>query len=244
MGIAAAVVAVIGLLALVGGALKKMEANGVSGAPLVSTGDAASRGSEVANSKGAIAVQGRPVAQQMLHSPVTNTPCLYFSLEVIGEWGKGEDKDEKHYVDHWEAADFGIDDGSGAVGVTVKKESSFDAEQSFKKRVNEGMLSDFTGAGGEIQFENYTFHNPRNSVAERFTCVEKIVRVPDRLYVCGKSDGNKIVEPGLTRLIMSTKTQEELVGGTQKYAMILFGVGALCLAVGGVLGIVAAVSGP
>ena len=64
-------------------------------APLASTGDAARRGAEVADQKGALSAQGRVIIDRPLRSPVSGTECPYFKVKCTARWKDGDESKEK-----------------------------------------------------------------------------------------------------------------------------------------------------
>jgi hypothetical protein len=231
-----------GILALIWGGMQKFKAGRLAKAPFVSTADAAARGAQVADPKGAISVQGQVQLQQPLMSPVTGTPCMYYELKVVGEWKDGDSTESKDYVHEKSAAQIYVNDGSGPVAVHASEGGDFEPyTKTFDETQKEGFLADLKGAfgaGQAIMFGNYAFANPTMSKANKFTCTEHVVPVQQQLYVCGKADGVGVGAPSWTSLIMSYKTRDELLGGTAKAAKNFLIGGGAATAVGTVVGII------
>src|SRR5262245_37606076 len=103
----------LGIVGLIWGVMQKLKAGRVADAPLVKTGELAARGPAVAGPKGAVSVQGAVVCQQPLQSPVTGTPCLYYSVKCTATWKDGDSEKSKVLDEQKVAAQFAIDDGSG-----------------------------------------------------------------------------------------------------------------------------------
>src|SRR5207248_8916787 len=115
------------------GAFFKFKSARLSKAPLVSTGDAAQRGAQVAGEKGAISVQGAVRVQEPLIAPASGKPCLYYELKVVGHWKSGETNHSKNYVEEKHYAQFAIDDGSGPVPVLPAKGGDIDTVKRFEE---------------------------------------------------------------------------------------------------------------
>lgn len=87
--------AALGTIAVIWGIMQRMKAGRVAGAPLASTGDAARRGAEVADQKGALSAQGRVIIDRPLRSPVSGTECPYFKVKCTARWKDGDESKEK-----------------------------------------------------------------------------------------------------------------------------------------------------
>lgn len=243
MTYAAAILIVAGIVALVWGAMQKFKAGRLAKAPFVGTGAAASQGAQVAGERGAISAQGTVQLDQPLMSPVTGTACLYYELEVVGSWKDGDSRKSKTYLDEKHAAAFSINDGSGPVQVNASQGGDLDPlDKAFDETKKEGFFADLKGLVGKgepIMFGHYAFQNPINSKASEFRCIEKVMPIQQQLYVCGKSEGSAITAPNWTSLIVSSKSRDELLGGTAKAAKGFLMGGAAAAAAGTVVGIIA-----
>src|SRR5690606_31546726 len=107
----ATIVLVVGVLLVGVGIYQRIKAGRVSKAAHVPTGDAATRGASVAGKGGAISVEGPVVCPEPLLSPVTQTPCLYYEVEVTGHWKEGNNNRSKKYYDDKLGVTFAVDDG-------------------------------------------------------------------------------------------------------------------------------------
>ena len=242
MGSIAAIIVGLGIIVVIFGAMQKYKAGRLSKAPFVSTGDAAMKGAALAGARGAISAQGDVVVQQPLRSPVTGTECLYYELKVVGEWKDGDSTKSKDYVDEKACAEFFLNDGSGAVRVDASQGGDFDPfNKTFEETKKEGFLADLKGAVGKheaIQFGHYAFVNPTLSNANKFTCIERVMPVQSRLYVCGRNEGNLITAPKFAALVMSSKSRDELMGSAAKTAKLCLMGGAAAAAAGTLLGVI------
>lgn len=248
MGGIGIILVVLGIIGLIWGLMQKFKAGRLSKAPFVKTGDAASKGDSVAGEKGAISVEGNVKCDQPLLSPVTGTPCLYYELKVIGTWKDGDSNQSKDYVDEKQAATFTLDDGTGGVKIVAGKGGDFEPmEKTFDETKKEGFFADLknaVGKGQPMMFGKYAFNNPPMSKADKFQCVEKVVKVQPKLYALGKLEGNAIGSPSWTSLILTNKSRDELLGSTAKGAKNFLMGGGIALALGVILSIIGAVMAP
>lgn len=242
MGTAAAVVVVIGIIAMVWGGMQKFKAGRIAKAPFVKTGDACRRGAELAGAKGAISTYGNVEIRTPLRSPVTGTECLYYELKVTGEWKEGESTKSKDYVDDKVSADFGLNDGTGTVLIDARRGGDFEPfNKTFEETKKEGFLADLksaVGRGEAIPFGSYAFQNPTMSKANKFTCTEYVLPVQRALFACGRAEGGVITSPKFTSLILDHRSRDELLGNAAKSAKLFLFGGAAATAAGTVLGIV------
>lgn len=247
MGAIAALIVAIGIVALIFGGYKTWQAKKLAGAPLAPTGEIVSKGDEVSGEKGAISAEGDVNCPKILISPVTKTECIYYELKVEGSWKDGDSRKSKTYVEEKVAAGFTLDDGSGPVPVDASQGGDFDClEKTFNETKKEGLFADLksaVGKGEPMMFGEYPFENPAMSKADTFECTEKVVKVPARLYVCGKHAEGVVTSPGWTGLIMSTKSRDELLGGTQDTAKKTLIGGGIGIGVGILLGIISSFIG-
>ena len=240
MGAIAALVVAVGILIVIYGSIQKFKAARLTAAPLVSTGDAGARGSEVAGEQGMISAQGAVKCDAPLTAPASGKACLYFELHVTGTWKDGDRSQSKEYVADKVAAEFTLDDGSGPVEIHALEGGSFDLEKTFDENQKEGIFADLKNAVGNkepILFGQYSFDNPAMSKANTFHCVEKILPVSERLYACGRTEGNAIVAPGFKSLILSAKSYEQLLGDTAAGAKKALVGGGVVIALGMILGL-------
>lgn len=242
MGIAAVLLTVGGIIALIWGGMQKFKAGRLAKAPFVKTGDAATKGESVAGEKGAISVEGQVKTQELLTSPVTGTECLYYELKVVGKWKDGDSEKSKDYVDEKSAAAFALDDGTGAVRIAADQGGDFDClEKTFEETKKEGMFADLksaVGKGEPIMFGQYAFENPAMSKANKFECIEKVVKPQPQLFALGKLENGMIGSPSWTSLVLSNKSRDELLGSTAKAAKNFLIGGAAAAGVGVILGVV------
>jgi len=82
------------------------------------------------------------------------------------------------------------------------------------------------------------------STADKFQCIEKVVKVQPKVFVLGKSEGSSIISPNWTSLILSKKGRDELMGSTAKAAKNFLMGGGIATALGVILLIVASIMAP
>jgi hypothetical protein len=240
--------AALGIIGIIYGFIMRAKVGRVAGAPFVKTGQATNPGAAAPN--GAVSVEGNVECPQPLLSPCTHTPCLYYELKVVGYWKQGETAKSKNYVDEKRGTAFSLNDGSGAISVLAGEGGDFEPmERTFNETKKEGFLADLksaVGKGEAIMFGQYAFQNPTNSVANRFECVERVLKVQSRLYANGRLDGGTIQKPGWRGLILDARGRDEVLGRAMKASKIALGVGAGALVVGTALGLIgnASSSGP
>lgn len=243
MGAVAAIVVALGIVALIWGGMQKFKAGRLTKAKFVKTGEAASSGAQLVGNGGTLSAEGNVEARQTLRSPVTGTECLYYELKVEGFWKDGENTKSKDYIDEKMSADFAINDGSGPVGIDASGGGDFEPfKKTFEETKKEGFLADLksaVGKGEAIMFGNYAFENPTMSKANKFVCTEHVLPVESKLFACGRFENGRIIAPkGLTSLILSNKSRDELIGSAAKSAKMFMMGGAAAAAAGTVLGLV------
>jgi hypothetical protein len=241
-------IALVGLVALAFGGLQKFKSGRLSKAPFVKSHDAATRGDQVAGDKGAISVEGDVKCPEPLISPVTGTPCLYYEVKVVGHWKEGDSTKSKDYFTEKKAAAFAVDDGTGAVPIAADSGGDFELEKKFDQTKKEGVFADLKNAFSKnkepIVFGNFSFENPPMSKADKFTCTEYVLPIPQRLYVVGKHTAGVIGPPNWTSLILSKKSREQLMGSTAKAAKFSLIGGGAAATVGVALAVVGHLTAP
>jgi hypothetical protein len=240
LGFFAAVLIMGGLLALVYGAMRKMKAGRLTDAPLVSTGDASTRGAQVANPKGSISAQGRLLCQQPLISPVSGKQCLYYRVKVTAVTKSGDETKEKTIEDVKAAAQFALDDGSGPVWIDATQGGVNDDEETTSMNKEIGIIGGLTG--NALQFGNYSVQAGILSIGTKYVVEETLWPLPasGSMFACGKSNNNTIAPPGWRELIVSNKSRDELLAGVTKAAKQFLVGGGAVTGVGAVTAVLAA----
>ena len=229
-----ALVAFVGLLALVGGVFSRVRAGRIANTPFATTGEVAQKGAAVASEKGAISTEGRVVAATLATAPVSGTMCLYYDTVVTARWKTGDHQHTQRVSEEKIAAPFLLDDGSGQVRIDASKGGDFEMKTTFSKKQSRGLMSAFTGK--PLSFGDRGFIVPQGirigmtvvpDHAE-FEVVERCLPASEFLYANGKVDtGGAIGSPSWTSLVLSTKKRAELLAGTAQMAkMLLIGGGA------------------
>lgn len=241
---------------LLGGILKKLRAGRIGKTPFAAPGQIALNGKQLADAKGSIATEGHLRHGQLLTSPVSQTPCLFYKLSVEAEWKVGDSSKKVTIVDDAQAIPFSVSDASGEVGVTVDPKNSSDivsAKPFDGKGFSRGLLGQMTAKPLEITpafsipaTVHYTemgkqWEVPSNA---KFIVTEHLLEPKPFLHVNGKLlDDGSIGSPKWTNLLISEKTRDALLADSLGMAKKLFiggGVGALAGAVVMVIGLLTA----
>jgi hypothetical protein len=242
MGVAAAVLIGLGIVAAIYGIMMKMRAGRVIDAPFVKTGEAAQKGTAVASPKGAISVEGNVSCQQPLTSPVTGQTCLFYEVKVTATWSDGKNQKTKELGGEKRAAQFALDDGSGPVWVDARDGGDFEPEQVKTETKGTGLIGGI--AGQDLVFGNYRVSTGMLSMGTKYTVKETVLPAVPRLYVCGKvGSSNEIMKPGWRNLLMTNKTRDDFLSHATASAKYAFIGAAAGVVLGGALGVVAALTG-
>jgi E3 Ubiquitin ligase len=232
------IVIALAIIGIIYGIMMWVKAGRVSAAPLVSTGDAASKGLQVAGPKGAISAQGQVFCQQPLYSPVTNKPCLFYEVKCTATWKEGDRQKTRELDKTRLAADFYLNDGSGPVRIDASAGGDFEPSETKTETKGTGLIAGI--AGGDMVFGNYRVQTGMFSLGTKYTVEEKVFPFQQSLYACGKvaDQGGTITAPGWRSLILSNKNRDELLAHATKSAKIAVFGGAGGFVVGLVLSIV------
>lgn len=238
------VAVMLGVIGIIWGIFNKIRAGRVVDAPLVTTGDAATRGAAVASPKGAISVEGNVTCAQPLIAPVSGVPCLWYSLKCTASWEDTEGKKSKELEDRKEGTTFTIDDGSGPVTVDAGKGGTFEPTKTTKQSKGAGLIGGITGQA--IQFGNYTIEpGLLGGVGRTYEVEEEYMPVQPFLFACGVVGPNNVIKaPGFRSLMLLPDTREKLLGAAQKTAKLSLAGGAAAFVVGAALTVVAQVFFP
>lgn len=231
----------IGIIVLIYALMQRAKVGRVS-APLFKTGALAQGGAAAAGDGGKASVEGAVLCQQPLISPCTGKPCLYFHVKIVGRRKEGDKTTENTLRDDKQAAQFAIDDGSGAVAINAIEGGDFDPEEKFTERTKTGLLGGLVGQ--ELQFGNLRVASGVLALGTEYTCEESILPIQQRLYVNGKMTGNALGKPGFPRsMIISHKTRDEVLGAAQKGVKYSLMGGLGSVGVGVILGVVSSFVG-
>lgn len=227
----------LGIIGIIWGIFQKMKAGRVSDAPFVKTGDAASKGLQVATPKGAISVEGAVQCAAPVTAPVSGQPCLWYHLKATVSWKDGEESKSKELENQKVAAAFSVDDGSGAVFIEASEGGDFEPTQSKKDSKKVGLIAGIKGT--DLTFGSYTISTGIGSMEETYEVEEEYMPLQPRLYVCGKAtERGVITSPDWRQLLLSNKTRDELLGSAQKTAKMSLLGGGIAFAIGSGLALV------
>ncbi|GAC1354652.1 MAG: hypothetical protein NVSMB47_08030 [Polyangiales bacterium] len=215
----------IAVILAIAGVLQMNKGKKILAAPFKKTGEVASNPS-VADAKGNISTEGAIVTRDVLTSPQTNTPCVYFEFKVEREVEEVKYTDKGRQVNkHWQTIEerkqgtvFGLNDGSGPVGVDPTQ-GGLDVE----------LKQTFSGApGGGSGLANLL------TGGTRYRATEKILPVQGNLFAMGKLANGTITKADgmLGKLMLSTKGRDGLVGHTKKMSTIFYAIGGVLLVAG------------
>ena len=223
----------LGLIGLIYGIVQRLKAGRLTDAPLVSTGDVAMRGRAAAGPKGQISAQGNVICHQPVIAPFTGIQCLYYEIKCTARWKDGDTAKSKIIDEQKVAAQFMIDDGSGAVAVDAREGGDFEPMQRKSEMKGTGLIGGLVGA--EMQFGNYRVNTPILDVGTKYEVEEELLPLVPRLYACGRvgEGGNFIASPSWRQLIVSAKSRDELLASATKTAKIALLAGGALLLVGG-----------
>lgn len=232
----------VGVLALAGGALQKYRSGRIAKTPFARTGDVASKGAAVAGDKGAISTEGRVVAPQLVTSPVTQTPCLFYEVKVLAKWKSGDQRRSKLLQDGKLAAPFSLDDGSGPVPIEAGQGGDFELKRTFHQTKGKGIVDAFKGGG--IHFGDHGFTVGTGQIVDRvripdtakYEVTERCLMPADQLFALGKlTEHNAIGSPSWASLMLQPRQRDELLAGTSRFANRLLAGGGGVSALGTLL---------
>ncbi|MFO0740455.1 MAG: GIDE domain-containing protein [Labilithrix sp.] len=223
----------LGLIGLIYGIFQRLKAGRITDAPLVSTGDVASRGRAVAGAKGQVSAQGIVSCAQPVIAPFSGVPCLYYEIKCTARWKDGDTQKSKLIDEQKVAAQFVIDDGSGAVPIDAREGGDFEPTQKKSETKGTGLVGGITGT--DLEFGNYRVNTPILDVGTKYEVEEEVLPMVPRLYACGRIGdlGNVIAAPSWRALILSAKSRDELLASATKTAKLSLIAGAALLLVGG-----------
>lgn len=231
----------LGIIGIIWGVFNKIRAGRVVDAPMVKTGEAASKGASVASPKGAISVEGKVACQHPLVAPVSGVPCLWYSLKCTATWKAGDVTKHEDLDEQKTGTQFTVDDGSGPVIVDASSGGDFEPTKKSKQSKAATLVGGITGQ--TVQIGSYVV-NPKLCVGMGWTyeVEEEYMPVESFLFVCGAvGSNNSITSPKWRQLMLTNETREKLLGGAQKTAKLSLIAGAATFVVGSALTVVAQV---
>jgi hypothetical protein len=226
---------IIGLAALGFGAFQLMKEKKILAAPFKKTGEIA-KNPVSSDPKGMMSTEGNVVPPQTpVLSPLSKTACLYYEVVITRKWEKTEQTQDGAKTTKGSStvetlkggAEFGLDDGTGAILVDASKGGDFD---NLKKQADAGgvHMSD-----GYVKFGELRIPTPRSGSDDYtlgFEAVEKIVPVGGSMFALGKLENGKLGKPGWRSMMFSTKGRDGLLSATakkKKFSFIGGGIGTV-----------------
>lgn len=243
----------IGVLALIGGVIQKVRAGRIGNTPFAGTGQVATQGRSVADAKGSISTQGQVQTQQLLTSPVSGAPCVYYAMKLEVEWTEDNVEHKYTVTEDAQAVAFALNDGSGpaVVHIDAKRGGEFPSQKPFeRKKFSRGLMASLGQRPLEVtpQFTipaSVQVQGPLGRMLEvpvtaTYYVSEQYLEPKGPLYVNGKlGDDGSITSPNWTSLILSDKSRDDLLASTMGFAKKAFIGGG----VASPLGVVALVVG-
>jgi hypothetical protein len=226
---------IVGLAALGFGFLQHLKGKKILAAPFKKTGEIA-KNPVSSDPKGMMSTEGTVVAPKTpVLSPLSKTACLYYEVAITRRWEKTEQTQDGAKTTKGSdtvetlrgGAEFGLDDGTGAITIDASKGGDFD---NLKKQGEAGgvHMSD-----GYVKFGELRIPTPRSGSDDYtlgYEAVERIVPVGGSLFALGKLENGKIGKPGWRSMLFSTKGRDGLLASTakkKKFSLIGGGIGAV-----------------
>jgi hypothetical protein len=232
----------LGIIAVIIGVYMRMRASRVAAAPFVKTGEAAAKGSAAANPKGGISAEGNVSCPTPLMSPVSNKMCLYYEVKVTAEWKDGDTHKTKELSKEKRAAQFAIDDGSGPVWIDAREGGDFTPSEVSDQTQSTSLMGGITGQ--DLMFGSFRVSTGMLSLGTKYNVRETILPAVQRLYACGKvGSSNEILAPSWRQLLLTNKTRDDYLSHAMQSAKYAFMAAGGMVVVGGILGVVAALTG-
>lgn len=245
----------VGVLALLGGLRQRMRLGRLSTTPFAPPSEVASKGKAIADPKGSISTEGQVKHGDLLTSPVTKTPCLFYAMKLEAEWKVGESETKKTITETTEGMVFQVTDAQGQVSVHVEpnihatKDDLALTEKYSRKKFSRGLLGSMTSKPIEVtphfQIPGSVYYESGGKQYEvpshaNFFITENVLEPKPFFYVNGKlNDDGVIGKHNWIGLLVKEKPRNELIGETGAFAKKLFigggvgaGIGAIVLVIG------------
>ena len=217
------IIAGVGALLAVGGAIIRSRAGRILAVPL-------GRTAEIPRANGPFSAQGAVRAQQPLSAPCSHTPCVLFELvieaKVKEKRGGNTQTSWKKVATHRQGSMFALDDGSGAGFVRGTDDLEGDLEQTFKGAP--------PGGGGLGALAGYVAQHPSfgpSAEILEYRVTERVIRADGQLYALGTA-ANGQLGGGAKKLLVSTRGREAMAGAAKTRSLIMFIAGGLAVAGG------------
>lgn len=260
MTVIGGIILFVGVLALLGGLRQRMRLGRLSTTPFAPPSEVASKGKSLADPKGSISTEGQVRHGELLTSPVTRTPCLYYMMRLEAEWKVGESETKKTITETTEGSTFQVVDANGQVSVHVEPNlhATGDdlalAEKYARKKFSRGLLGSMTSKPIEVtphfQIPGSVYYESGGKQYEvpshaNFFVTERVLEPKPFFYVNGKlNDDGVIGKHNWVGLLVKEKPRSELIGETGAFAKKLFIGGGIGAAVGAVVLIIGLVTAP
>ncbi len=223
-----AILLLIGVMALLGGIVQRMRAGRLGETPFAPSGQVGAQGRTIANAKGALSTQGQVQTQNILTSPVSGAPCVYFSWKLEVEWSEDNVENKYTVMEDAQAVPFAVNDGSGPamVAIDAKRGGEFCVTKPFeRKKFSRGLLASLGSkpievtAGfsipASVQVKNPIGRMVDVPVTATYYVSEQFLEPKGPFYVNGKlSDDGSISSPSWASLLIMDKSRDELLAGS------------------------------
>ncbi len=218
----------IGVMALLGGIVQKMRAGRLGETPFAPSGQVGAQGRAVADAKGAVSTQGQVQTQNLLTSPVSGAPCVYFSWRLEVEWTENNATNKYTVMEEAQAVPFAVNDGSGpaVVSIDAKRGGEFCVTKPFeRKKYSRGLLASLGSKPIEVtpQFAIPASVQVKGAlgrmidvpVTATYYLSEQFLEPKGPFYVNGKlQDDGTISSPSWASLLIMDKSRDELLAGS------------------------------
>lgn len=247
----------VGVVGLVFGLLQKRKSGKLAAVPFHPPSRIAQMGQSAADPKGMVSTEGQTMLSNTpLIAPMSGKPCIAYEIEIVQEYEYYEETDQgtqtrtksESSMKEFKGSIFQVSDGQGGVFVDAQKLPDASMNESFRHRMTIGMM-----IPGQLQFGQAVFNTPLLSSegpVKAFIGTEKIIEPAPTMFVMGQLAqgpmGLAIGEPKgmLTgKLMLAPKSREALMGAAARNAKIGMIAGAALIVVGGILGVVGALTG-
>lgn len=247
----------VGLGGLVFGLLQKRKSGKIGAVPFHPPSRIMQMGQSAADPKGIVSTEGQTVLSNTpLIAPMSGKPCIAYEIEIVQEFEYYEQTDQgtqtrtksETSMKEFKGSIFQVSDGQGGVFVDAQKMPDASLTQSFRHRMDIGMM-----IPGQLQFGQAVFNTPLLSTegpVKAFIGTERIVEPAPVMFVMGQLAqgpmGLAIGEPkGMLsgKLMLAAKSREALLGAAQRNAKIGLIAGAASMLIGVIMSAVGAITG-
>lgn len=247
----------VGVAGLIFGLLQKRKSGKLAAVPFHPPSRIAQMGQSAADPKGMVSTEGQTVLSNTpLIAPMSGKPCIAYEIEIVQEYEYYEQTDQgtqtrtksETSMKEYKGSIFQVSDGQGGVFVDAQKQPDASMNQSFRHRMDIGMM-----IPGQLQFGQAVFNTPLLSTegpVKAFIGTERIIEPAPTMFVMGQLAqgpmGLAIGEPKgmLTgKMMLAPKSREALMGAAARNSKIGLIAGAALIVVGGILGAVGALTG-